>query len=107
MAKKNKTFAKRGDLVPKGGGSPSKAAIYKYISQYTQEAIEVIVELMRTSRNPSIRLGAANKIIDKSIADLKAIQMSGDENAPIIIRFIHERDYQPTNQKLPETTSDI
>src|SRR3990167_10979540 len=49
MAKKNKTDAKRGDLVPKRGGSPSKEVSYQYASQYTQEAFDKAVFLMRKS----------------------------------------------------------
>lgn len=67
---------------PKKGGPVSRTGFYSLVSQYTEEAITKIVEIMRTSRNESLVLGAANAILDKTIPDLKAIEMGGalDEN---------------------------
>lgn len=45
----------------KGGGvkTPSRQGLYAYSSRYAREAIDVLVEIMRTSRNENLKLGAA------------------------------------------------
>lgn len=56
----------------KHGGAriPKQATLQSYIQNFTKEAIDKIVYLMRHSTNESLKFGAMKVIIDKSIADL-------------------------------------
>ena len=72
----------------KGKGTPNKGTLQSYIQNFTQEAIDVLVEIMRTSRNENLKMGAAKVIIDKSIADLKAMEVTGQDGEPIKITVI-------------------
>ena len=67
----------------KGGATPNQGHLQSYIQNFTQEAIDCLVEIMRTSRNESLKLGAAKTIIDKSIADKKAVEVGGLNGEPI------------------------
>ncbi len=74
-------------------GPDSRQTLYAYASQYTREAIDIIVEIMRTSRNESLKLGAANTILDKNLPDIKAIEVSGENGEPIKLNIISGADY--------------
>ena len=84
MAKK-KTSSKKYDLVPKKGGSPSKEVSYQYASQYTQEAFDRAVELMRDSKNESVTIACIKIILDKTMSDLKSseVAVSGNVNVRV------------------------
>lgn len=73
----------KGSKPTRGGATvKSKQSFYAAISEYTQEAIDFMVETMRNSRNESLKFGAARAIIDKTIPDLKSVELGGelDEN---------------------------
>ncbi len=78
---------------PKTPGPTSRQGLYAYAAQYTKEAIDVIVEIMRTSRNESLKLGAANKLLDKNLPDIKAVEISGENGEPIKFNIISGADY--------------
>jgi len=61
----------------------------------TQEAIDVIVEIMRTTRNENVKLGAAKVITDKSIADQKSIEVGGLNGQPIQLNIITGTGFLP------------
>ncbi len=100
-----------------GGGVISRDAAYRKTAAHFQAALDVWVELL-SSRNDAIRLGAANKIIDKCLPDLKATEVTGTEGGDIVIRILRdekqikemgandERD-NTTNRELPEAGVDI
>lgn len=59
----------------------SRQAAYVKAASHVMEAFETILELMKTSKNDNVRLGAANKIIDKVVPDLKSTELMGELNA--------------------------
>ena len=67
-------------LQDKKGTPPvSKQIAYSKAASHFMEAFDTIVEVMRNSRNPSDKLGAARTIINKVIPDLKAESLSDGE----------------------------
>jgi|SRR3990167_1375367 len=69
----------------KKGGPPSRTGFYSLISQYTEEAVNRLVDIMRNSRNESLKFAAARAIIDKTIADVKAIELTGANGEPFSV----------------------
>lgn len=69
------------------GGVQGRSGLYAYVSKYTKEAIDVLVILMRTSRNEGIKMGAARALLDKSLPDLKADDASLESTEPLRIVF--------------------
>ena len=94
MAKK-KTDSIKNDLIPKRGGSPSKAVLYEYASQYTQEAFDRAIELMRTSRNESIVLGAVKIALGKTMPDLSLQEHTGSIESKQSITIINYGQSDP------------
>ena len=76
-------------------GPPNQGSLQAYIQNFTLEAIDALVEILRTTRNESLKMGAAKVIIDKSIADIKAIELSGKDGSPIRVQLIN--DYLSTS----------
>lgn len=70
-------------------GPINRQGLYAYVSQYTKEAIDVLVEIMRTTRNESLKLGAAKAIIDKNLPDVKAVEITGQDGGPIRVQLIN------------------
>lgn len=70
---------------PKKGGPPPRSGFYSLVSQYTEEAINKIVDIMRNSRNESLKFAAARSIIDKTIADVKAVELTGANGEPLTV----------------------
>lgn len=64
----------------KGETTPSKGTLQSYVQNFTKEAINTLVEIMRTSRNEALKMGAAKVILDKSLADLKSTELNGGVN---------------------------
>lgn len=76
----------------KGESTPSKGTLQSYLQNFSKEAIDVLVEIMRTSRNENLKMGAAKVIIDKTIADLKAVEIGGVNGEPIKLNLITGAD---------------
>lgn len=93
------------DQEAKKGGHPNKGSLQAYIQDFTKEAIDGIVEIMRTSRNEGLKFAAQKLIIDKSIADIKAVEHSGTDGGDILVRII--KDDRLEDSELPEATGDI
>lgn len=68
-------------------GTPSQATLQSYIQNYSKEAIDQIVHTMRFSNNENLKFGAAKVIIDKSIADIKALELTGANGQPLQFTF--------------------
>lgn len=83
----------KNDSLPekKHGGPVSKNKLYQKASSYSMEAIDTLVRHMR-SPNSSISMGAAKTLLNKALPDLKAVEVSGDERAPlkVVLRMDHE-----------------
>ena len=82
---KPKTSPKKNDLVPKGGGSPSREVSYQYAAQFTQEAFDGAIELMRNSVNENIKLGAIKIVLDRTLPTLAAMEVTGKDGQQIPI----------------------
>ena len=91
---------------------PSRTKLYGMLSRHVEEAIILLLETMRTTRNDSIRIGAINTILNKCLPDIKAVELTGGENQePIRVRIVVDNGLKPmdrpTNTELPQTASDI
>lgn len=86
MTKKVEQKAKHG-----GARIPSKDNLYAYASKFAREAIDILLDMARNARQESVRMAAAGKLLDKSLADLRAIEHTGENNGPILIRIIEEK----------------
>jgi NADPH-dependent curcumin reductase CurA len=74
----------------KGGGIMNRGSLYAYVSKYTKEAVDVLVDLMKNGKQESVRMGAANALLDKTIPDLKAVEMTGENSGPLIIKIVDD-----------------
>lgn len=92
-------------------GPMNKAQLYSYVQQYSREAVDVLLDIMRTTRNEGMRMGAAKAVLDKCIPDLKATEITGEEGGAVLIRLITEADAKSdsgsTDQELPSATDNL
>ena len=64
--------------MPKTKGVlPSRKVHYMKISKHADLAIDTLVELIKTSKNDNVKMGAAKTIINKVVPDLKSTEMKG------------------------------
>ncbi len=77
----------------KKGGVIGRQGLYAHVSKYTVEAVDCLYELMKSSRNEGIRLGAAKAILDKSLPDMKATELVSQNTEPLIIKIVEGKDY--------------
>jgi hypothetical protein len=75
------------------GATPSRGTLQSYIQNFTLEAIDCLVDIMHNSRNESLKMGAAKTLIDKSIPDIKAVEITGENGGPIKLNIISGADY--------------
>jgi len=75
----------------------SKQAAYNKASSHFYEAFETILNVMRTSENPSDKIGAAKLIINKVLPDLKATELTGEDGGRIKldVSAVLEKVYGP------------
>lgn len=82
-------MAKQDKYLPgKKGGIPNKQAIQQKAQAHAIEAIEVLVEAMRNGDNTNARVGAAKTLLNKCLPDLKATELSGDEQKALVVRIL-------------------
>ena len=81
----------------KGEATPNKGTLQSYVQNFTMEAVDKLVSIMRTSRNEALAMGAAKILVDKSIPDIKAVEHSGTDGGDIVIRVI--KDGIPTSDR--------
>lgn len=99
----------QGKNVAKSPGVfPSKSAVYAKVAMHTDKILRTLIELL-DSRTESIKLGAANKLIDKILPDLRATELTGEDNGPLrILVSLNEDDRRRlADHKLPEAAIDI
>lgn len=102
--------AEQTDQEPKNGGAriPNKGSLQAYAQNFTKEAIDCLVNIMRTTRNESLKMGAAKVLLDKGVPDLKATELSTGDNSPLLIKIVSEQNgNQPTNKELSEAAVDL
>ena len=73
------------ELIKPGGNPTDKATLQSYLQRYSREAIDAIINILRTTRNESLKMGAAKVIIDKSIPDVKAVEITGKDGQPFTL----------------------
>ena len=93
------------------GVTPSKIVVYQKIAIYTDKIINKLVGLL-DSPTESIALGAANKLIDKILPDLRATEVTGEDRGPIRVIIVSETNLNGNgnsiaDQKLPEAAVNI
>lgn len=66
----------------------SRAQAYKKAASHFNLAIDTIIDILKNSKHDSTRLGAANKIIDKVLPDLKAQSFQDDDGNSIPIPIV-------------------
>lgn len=90
----------------KGEGTPNRGTLQSYVQNFTKESIDTLVKIMRdTSReNKSLRMGAAKALLDKSIPDVKAIEVGGVNGEPIRLNIISGGDYLSTIAQFDATS---
>lgn len=71
----------------KGVSPINKQAAYSMAASHFKTALEVVIDVMKRSRNDNARLGAARTIIDKVLPDLKAQELTGEGGRAIEIIF--------------------
>src|SRR3990167_7716292 len=90
------------------GVTPSKIGNYQKIAARSDRIIERLFELLE-SRNESTALGAANRLIDKILPDLKSNELTGEDQGPMrFIISLNEDDRQRiADLKLSQTAVDL
>ena len=76
---------------PKGALNKSTAEMRQYASQYTEEAIECLVGLMRQTRSLSAQGAAAQYLLDRCYGrPAQSVAVAGDAEGPPIRQIIHQ-----------------
>lgn len=81
----------------------SKNAIYQKASSYAIEAISVLVDVMHGGDNDNARIGAARTLLSKCVPDLKATEISTDEQTKFIFQII--KDTRLEDARSQDTTN--
>lgn len=89
MAKK-KTDSTKNDLIPKRGGNPSREVLYAYASQFTQEAFDKAIDLIRKSPNENAVIAAIKLVLERSLPAIKALELSGKDGNAIVVQLIND-----------------
>ena len=71
------------------GTTPNHIAIYQRIASRSDDIIDCLFLLLQ-SRNENIRLGAAKVLANKILPDKKAVELTGEDNGPILIRVVED-----------------
>jgi hypothetical protein len=75
-----------------GGGVISRDVAYRKTAAHFDAALAVWVKSL-SSRNEAIALGAANKIIDKCLPDIKSVELTGENGEPIKFNLLAPSTY--------------
>ncbi len=95
---------------PKNGGAtnktPSKTGLYSIVASHGKEVIAFLVARMNDENEQgSVRVSAANKLLDKMLANLNANDITAD-GMPFLTDTIKQiNDNRGTNQPPAETTN--
>ena len=71
--------------------TPNKGTLLSHLQNFSLESIDYLVDTMRNSRNENLRFGAARAILDKTVPDLKATEVTGEDHGPLLIRIVSEK----------------
>jgi hypothetical protein len=94
-------MAKKKDNLPdnKYRKPVSKNAIYQKASSYAIDAISVLVDVMHGGDNDNARIGAARTLFSKCVPDLKATEISTDEQTKFIFQIIKDTRLEDARSK--------
>lgn len=92
------------DQQAKKVGHPNKGSLQAYLQDFTKEAIDGLVKLMRETKQDQLKFAAFKLIIDKSIADIKAIEVTGQNGEPIKLNIIAGADFSQYRISSPSST---
>ena len=67
-------------------GVLSRNELYGRIASRSEEIIGVLFDSLKDT-NAAVRLGAAKTLINKIIPDLKAVEVSGDKEFPLLVKL--------------------
>lgn len=87
-----------------GGGVISRTTAYNKTAAHFDAALAVWVKSL-SSRNEAIALGAANKIIDKCLPDIKAVELTGENGKPIEFNILAPSTYFSAIGKLASAST--
>ena len=91
----------------KSRGPVSKNAIYQKASSHAIEAINVLLEVMRNGDSDSNRVGAAKTVLAKCVPDLKATEISTDEQTKFIFQIIKDTRLEDARSKDTTNNSEL
>lgn len=91
--------------MPRGGSRPGsgrpkgkqneetrkhKARLQDLAREHTEQALKTLVDVMKFGQTETARLSAANSILDRGYGKpAQAVQVSGDEEAPLVTAVQH------------------
>ena len=93
MSKKKGGESKKGKPL----GVPTRDILYSEAAKWAPRAIEILVEIMERGDGDNARMGAAKTILAKAIPDLKALEVTGEQRGPLIIKILEDKTEQ-TNE---------
>lgn len=76
-------------VLDRTGPVPSKTSLAQILQRHAPEAMEALLNILRTTRNESLRFGAAKLIIDKTIPDLKSEEIKGEAALKIMVAVMN------------------
>lgn len=76
--------------------TPNRQGLYAKVAKHATAALDVLVQLLK-SKNDNIRLGAARTILDKCLPDVKAVELSANEDTQIKYSIIMGNGFIPPN----------
>ena len=82
----------------KSTGVPTRDILYSEAAKHAQRAIEVLVEIMQKGDSDSARMAAAKTILAKAIPDLKAVEITGQDSGPLIIKIVEDINNNNNNE---------
>ena len=85
---------------------PNRSTLYSQIARAIPKAISTLIALL-DSNNEAIRMGAARDLINKALPDVKAMEITGENQGPIIIRIIEDHGNTITDKELSVTAVNI
>lgn len=84
--------------------TPNRQGLYAKAAKHATAALDVLAQLL-VSNNENIRLGAARTLLDKCLPDVKAVELSSNEDTQIKYSIIVGNGFLPPNLQGTVTTS--
>lgn len=98
-----KSQSKKKTRIAKKVGTPNKGSLRAYAQTFTLEAIDKMADIMRNSRNENLRFAATKLFIDKSLADIRAVEVGGEDHGQLLIRVVNEKNPSFSDNQPPSS----